>query len=86
MYLIKSFTLENSNCTVTFDLFNKDGKAILVESALESNGSRTVRSYDGYEDVSKHLWELAAMCDDYQVTRQIRGLINSLVDEFCDYK
>ena len=85
MYLFKSLTLENSNCTVTFDLFNKDGKAILVESALESNGSRAVRSYDGYEDVSKHLWELAVMCGASEV-RQIRNLINSLVDEFCDYK
>lgn len=62
MYLIKSFTLEDSysHTICTLDLFDKDGEPILIESA-ESNGSRAVHALDGYEDVTERLWILDLM-------------------------
>ena len=81
MYLLKSFTLEDSNYVVTFDLFVKEKEPILVESALESNGSRAVRTANGYEEVSERLWTLAVMCKgDAKVKRVIRNLRQCIVD------
>ena len=66
MYLLKSFTLEDSNLstTCTFNLFIKEGKPILVESVLESNGSKAVNTSAGYEEVSERLWTFINMCND----------------------
>lgn len=75
MYLLKSFTLADNNHTVTFDLFNKDGEPILIESALESDGSRVVRAYDGKEDILERLWRLDVLCDGEV---EVRGLIRDL--------
>ena len=81
MYLIKSFTLNNSNYTVTFDLFDKDGEPVLIESALDSN-DRVVRAYDGYEEVDERLWKLDLLSDgDPKVDRAIH-ILQMFVKEF----
>ena len=86
MYLIKSFTLEDSNTVVTFDLFDKEGEPILIESALEADGTRAVRAYDGYEDVDERLWELDLLCDgDPKVDRAIH-VLQMFVKEFYGSK
>ena len=86
MYLIKSFTLEDSNYTCTFDLFDKEGAPILIESALDSDGTRAVRAYDGYEDVDERLWELDLLCDgDLKVDRAIH-ILQMFVKEFYGSK
>ena len=83
MYLIKSFTLENSNhTTVTFDLFDKDGEPILIESALEADGSRGVRAYDGYMDVSERLFVLDLMCDGTPEVDHAIHVLQMFVKEF----
>ena len=80
MYLIKSVTLEDNSNTVNFDLFNKDNEPILVESAL-SNGSRTVRAYDGKEQILERLWVLDLLCDgEVEVRGVIRDIRQSLID------
>ena len=87
MYLIKSFTLENSNCTtVTFDLFDKDGEPILIESALESDGSRGVRAYDGYDDVDERLWVLDLTCDGTAKVDHAIHVLQMFVEEFYGSK
>lgn len=87
MYLIKSFTLENSNhTTVTFDLFDKDGEPILIESALESDGSRGVRAYDGYLDVSERLFILDLMCDGTAKADHAIHILQMFVKEFYGSK
>ena len=63
MYLVKTFTFKDNNYTMCTDLFSKEGTPILIESVLESDGSRAVHTYDGYEDVSEHLWKLDLICD-----------------------
>ena len=82
MYLLKSFTLEDNNyrTVVTFDLFIKEGEPILMESALESNGSSAVRTYYGYEDIFDRLWTLSLM-SDHKVRRVINALRQCLIDE-----
>ena len=85
MYLIKSFTLENSNHTITFDLFDKDGEPILVESALEADG-RGVRAYDGYEDVSERLFILDLMCDGTAKVDHAIHVLQMFVEEFYGSK
>ena len=83
MYFIKSFTLEDSysNTICTFDLFDKDGEPILIESA-ESNGSRAVHALDGYEDITERLWALDLMSDgDPKVDRAIH-ILQMFVKEF----
>lgn len=86
MYLIKSFTLENSNHTITFDLFDKEGEPILIESALDSDGTRGVRAYDGYDDVDERLWVLDLMSDgDLKVDHAIH-ILQMFVKEFYGSK
>lgn len=83
MYLLKSFTLEDINCCTicSFDLFIKEGAPILVESALELNGSRGIHAYDGFEEISERLWTLSTMCSgDTKVRRVIRDLHKCLID------
>ena len=83
MYLLKSFTLEDSNCRTicSFDLFIKEGEPILVESALEPSGARAVRTSDGFEEISERLWTLSTMCSgDTKVRRVIRDLHKCLID------
>lgn len=64
MYLVKTFTFKDNNHTIcTFDLFSKEGAPILIESVLESDGSRAVHTYDGYDEVSERLWVLDLTCD-----------------------
>ena len=76
MYLIKSYTLENSVHTIcTFDLFDKDGAPILIESALVPNGTRAVKAYDGFEEISERLWTLDLLCDGVM---EVRGIIHDL--------
>lgn len=75
MYLIKSFTLGNSNHTITFDLFNRDGEPILIEEALASDGSRVVHAYDGKEEILERLWTLDLLCDG---VTEVRGVIRNL--------
>ena len=87
MYLIKSFTLENINhTTVTFDLFDKDGEPILVESALEADGTRGVHAYDGYEDVSERLWILDLLCDGTPKVDHVIHILQMFVEEFYGSK
>ena len=82
MYLIKSFTLTNNCVVVTFDLFDKDGEPVLIESALEASGSRTIKAHDGYEEVDERLWELDLLCDgDPKVDRAIH-ILQMFVKEF----
>ena len=86
MYLIKSFTLENSNHTIcTFDLFDKDGEPILIESALDSN-DRVVRAYDGYEDVDERLWVLDLLCDGTAKADRAIHILQMFVKEFYGSK
>ena len=81
MYLIKSFTLGNSNHICTFDLFVKDGEPILIEEALDSDGRRVVRAYDGKEDIFERLWTLDLLCDgEIEVRPLIRDLKQCLID------
>lgn len=83
MYLIKSVTLENNlRTTVTFDLFDKDGEPILIESALESDGSRGVKAYDGYEDVSERLFILDLTCDGTSKVDHAIHVLQMFVEEF----
>ena len=82
MYLLKSSTLEDNNYTVTFNLFIKEGKPILVESALESNGSRVDNTYDGKEDILEHLWKLDLLCDG---AIEVRGIIREIKECLLDY-
>lgn len=82
MYLIKSFTLEDSNHTITFDLFDKEGEPILIESALESDGSRGVRAYDGYLDVSERLLILDLMADGTAKVDRAIHVLQMFVKEF----
>ena len=81
MYLIKSFTLENSNAVVTFDLFDKDGEPILIESAL-SNGARVVRAYVGKEEIFERLWTLDLLCDGIT---EVRGIIREIRQCLIDH-
>ena len=86
MYLIKSFTLNNNCEVVTFDLFDKDGEPVLIESALEPSGSRAVKAHDGYEEVDERLWELDLLCDgDPKVDRAIH-VLQMFVKEFYGSK
>lgn len=86
MYLIKSFSLENSNhTTVNFDLFDKDGEPILIESALEADG-RGVRAYDGYMDVSERLFILDLMCDGTAKVDHAIHVLQMFVKEFYGSK
>lgn len=81
MYLIKSTTLEGNSHTVTFDLFVKEDELILVESALEPNGSRVVRAYDGKEEIFERLWTLDLLCDgEVEVRGVIRDIKQCLID------
>ena len=81
MYLAKSITLEDSNHTVTFNLFIKEGKPILVESALESNGSRADNTYDGKEEILERLWKMDLLCNGViEVRRVIREIKECLID------
>lgn len=81
MYLAKSITLENSNHTVTFNLFIKEGKPILVESALEPNGSRADNTYDGKEEILERLWKMDLLCNGViEVRRVIREIKECLID------
>ena len=87
MHLIKSFTLENSNhTTVTFDLFDKDGEPILIESALESDGTRGVHAYDGYDDVSERLFILDLMSDGTPKVDHAIRVLQMFVEEFYGSK
>ena len=87
MYLIKSCTLENSNHTIcTFDLFDKDDEPILIESALNSNGSRAVHAYDGFDDVSERLWALDLMCDGTPKVDRAVHILQMFVKEFYGSK
>ena len=87
MYLIKSVTLENSNhTTVTFDLFDKEGEPILIESALESDGSRGVCAYDGYDDVDERLFILDLMCDGTPEVDHVIHVLQMFVEEFYGSK
>ena len=86
MYLIKSFTLEDSNHTITFDLFDKDGEPILIESALESDGTRGVYAYDGYLDVSERLFILDLMCDGTAEADRAIHVLQMFVKEFYGSK
>ena len=86
MYLIKSFTLEDSNTVVTFDLFDKEGEPILIESALESDGTRGVHAYDGCDDVTERLFVLDLLCDgDPKADRAIH-ILQMFVKEFYGSK
>ena len=83
MYLIKSFTLEDSNHTIcTFDLFDKEGAPILIESALDSDGTRVVRAYDGYDDVTERLWVLDLLCDGTPKADRAIHILQMFVKEF----
>lgn len=82
MYLIKSFTLCNNSTTCTFDLFDKEGEPILIESALDSNGSRAVHAYDGYDDVTERLWVLDLMCDGTPKVDRAIHILQLFVKEF----
>ena len=82
MYLIKSFSLEDSNCEVTFDLFNKDRAPILVESVLGSDGTRAVKAYDGKEEILERLWILDLMCDG---DTKVRGIIQDIKQCLLDH-
>ena len=87
MYLIKSFTLENSNHTIcTFDLFDKEGEPILIESALEADGTRAVRAYDGYLDVSERLFILDLMADGTDKVDHAIHVLQMCVKEFYGSK
>ena len=87
MYLIKSFTLEDINHTiVTFDLFDKDGEPIIIESALDSDGTRVVRAYDGYDDVTEHLWKLDLLCDGTPKADRAIHILQMFVKEFYGSK
>ena len=86
MYLIKSFTLEDSNTVVTFDLFDKEGGPILIESALEPSGSRAVKAHDGYEDVDERLWELDLLCDGTPKVDRAIHILQMFVKEFYGSK
>ena len=87
MYLIKSFTLENSNHTIcTFDLFDKEGEPVLIESALESDGTRAVRAYDGYDDVSERLWILDLTCEGTPKVDHAIHVLQMFVKEFYGSK
>ena len=85
MYLIKSFTLEDSNYKCAFDLFDKEGAPILIESALDSDGTRVVRAYDGYDDVTERLWVLDLLCDGTKADRAIH-ILQMFVKEFYGSK
>ena len=87
MYLIKSVTLEdNSHVICSFDLFDKNGEPVLIESALEPSGSRAVKAHDGYEEVDERLWELDLLCDgDPKVDRAIH-ILQMFVKEFYGSK
>ena len=82
MYLIKSVTLEGNSHTVIFDLYTKDGEPILVEEALESNGSRVGRAYVGKEEIFERLWRLDLLCDGEV---EVRGLIHDIKQCLIDY-
>lgn len=86
MYLIKSFTLENSNHTVTFDLFDKEGEPILIESALDSDGTRAVRAYDSYADVTERLWILDLMSEGDPKVDHVIHILQMFVKEFYGSK
>ena len=87
MYLIKSYTLENSVHTIcTFDLFDKEGEPILIESALEADGTRVVRAYDGYDDVTERLWVLDLMCDGTPKVDRAIHILQMFVKEFYGSK
>ena len=89
MYLAKTFTLEDSNLhtVLTFNLFIKEGKPILVESALESNGSRVDNTYDGKEDILERLWKLDLLCDgEIEVRGVIRDLRQCLIDHLYGHE
>ena len=82
MYLIKSCSLEDNLHTITFNLFIKEGKPILVESALESNGSRVDNTYDGKEEILERLWKLDLLCDG---AIEVRGVIREIKACLLDY-
>ena len=87
MYLIKSFTLENNLHSIcTFDLFDKEGEPILIESALESDGTRGVHAYDGYADVSNRLWILDLMSDGTPKVDHVIHVLQMFVEEFYGSK
>lgn len=86
MYLIKSFTLEDSNHTITFDLFDKEGEPILIESALDSDGTRVVRAYDGYDGVSERLFVLDLLCDGTPKADRAIHILQLFVKEFYGSK
>ena len=81
MYLLKSSTLEDNNYTVTFNLFIKEGKPILVESVL-SNGSKADSTYAGKEDILERLWRLDLLCDG---EIKVRGIIHDIRQYLIDY-
>lgn len=86
MYLIKSTTLVGNSHTVTFDLFDKDGEPIFIESVLESDGTRGVRAYDGYLDVSQRLFILDLMCDGTAKADHAIHVLQMFVEEFYGSK
>lgn len=86
MYLIKSLTLEDSNHTCTFDLFDKEGAPILIESALDSDGTRAVRAYDGYDDVTERLFVLDLLCDGTPKADRAIHILQLFVKEFYGSK
>lgn len=87
MYLIKSATLEDKNSHLTFDLFVKDDELILIEEALEVNGTRVVRAYDGKEEILERLWKLDLLCDgEIEVRGLIRDIRQCLIDHLYGSK
>ena len=82
MYLIKSCSLKDNSHTINFDLFNKDGEPILVESALEADGSRVVHGYDSKEDILERLWTLDLLCDGEV---EVRGIIREIKESLLDH-
>ena len=82
MYLIKSYTLEGNNTVATFDLFDKEGAPILIESALEPSGSRAVKAHDGYEEVDERLWELDLLCEGTPKVDRAIHILQMFVKEF----
>ena len=87
MYLIKSYTLKNSVHTVTFNLFVKDREPILIEEALESNGSRVGRAYVDKEEILERLWRLDLLCDgEVEVRGFIRDIKQCLIDHLYGSK
>lgn len=82
MYLIKSCTLADNSTVLNFDLFVKEGAPILIEEALDYDGSRVVNVYDGKEDILDRLWKLDLLCDG---TTEVRGVIRDIKQCLLDH-